>query len=110
VNRKKTLPSLSSALDNPEGFIAEQFNAARVGADQSVKDVAAYAQLQPEKALLWALGAGYLLRMLPLTGIVGGLVRLLLALLKPAALIYGAAKVWQKAKPFVAAPNSTANP
>lgn len=67
-----------------------------------MKDVVAYAQLQPEKALLWAAGGGYLLRMLPLTGLFGGLIRVLLALLKPAVLIYGAVKVWQKAERFIA--------
>lgn len=95
-------------MKDPEGFIAENFTAARAGVERSVKDATAYAQLQPEKALMWAVGAGYFLRMLPLMGIVGALVRVLLALLKPAALMYGAAKVWQKAQPFVA-PNSSAD-
>ena len=48
------------------------------------------------------MGCGYLLRMLPLSGILGALTRVILMLLKPVALIYGAAKLWQKAEPFVA--------
>lgn len=67
-----------------------------------MKDVAAYAQLQPGKALLWAAGGGYLLRILPLTGILGALIRVVVSLLKPAALVYGGIKIWQKAEPFVA--------
>jgi hypothetical protein len=71
------------------------------------KDLTAYTQLYPEKALLWAVGGGYLLRMLPITGILGALIRLVLMLVKPAALIYGVAKVWQKAIPAIA-PRPTA--
>lgn len=74
-------------MENPGNFIANNFTAARTGVESSVRDAAAYAQRR---------------RMLPLTGIVGGPIRLLLALLKPPALIYGAAKVWQKAQPLVA--------
>ena len=93
---------LASALQDPEGFIQDNFDNARAGVERSMKDVVAYAQLQPEKALLWAAGSGYLLRMLPLGGILGAFIRLLLALLKPAALVYGGVKVWQKAGPFFA--------
>ncbi len=69
--------------------------------ESSVKDAVAYAQLQPEKALLCAVGAGYFLRMLPLKGILGAVIRVLLTLLKPVGLIYGAAKVWQMVQPVV---------
>ena len=102
MKRAKTNQPPASALHNPEAFIQDNFNNARAGLQQSMKDVVAYAQLQPEKALLWAAGGGYLLRMLPLTGILGALIRVLLALLKPAALVYGGVKVWQKAEPFIA--------
>jgi len=102
VKREKTQSDSLSAWENPEGFLAENFDAARAGMDRSVKDVAAYTQLQPEKALLWAMGGGYLLRMLPLTGILGGIIRLIFVLLKPAAFLYLGAKVWQKARPIIA--------
>ena len=108
MNGEKFPLKISSALENPEAFIAENYNAARAGVESSLKDAAAYAQLQPEKALLWALGAGYLLRMLPLASILGALIRVLLTLLKPAALIYGGAKIWQKAQLFVAPSSSSA--
>lgn len=109
MNSKEPLPPSPSALENSEGFIAANLTAVRTSLERSVKDAAAYAQLQPAKALLYAVGAGYLLRMLPLSGIVGALIRALLALVKPAALLYGAAKVWQKAQPLVAPRHPTDN-
>ncbi len=104
MKREKLPPS---AWQSPEGFVADNFDAARAGVERSVKDAAAYAQLYPEKALLWAVGSGYVLRMLPLMGILGALIRVVLALLKPLALIYGAAKIWQKAQPILAPHKST---
>ena len=101
--------TFASALENPEEFIVANYNAARARVESSVKDAAAYAQIQPEKALLWALGGGYLLRMLPLTGILRALIQVVLTVLKPAALIYGSAKLWQKVQPFVAPSGSSAN-
>ncbi|MEI6713205.1 MAG: hypothetical protein WCO60_05595 [Verrucomicrobiota bacterium] len=92
----------SAVLHNPEDFIQENFTAAKASVEKSLNDITAYTQLYPEKALLWAVGGGYLLRMLPLSQILGALIRIMLALLKPAALLYGAAKIWQKAQPVVA--------
>ncbi len=102
MKREKPNQPLPFVLQDPEGFIQEKFNSAREGVGRCVKDAVAYAQLEPEKALLWAAGGGYLLRMLPLTGILGALIRLSMSLLKPAALVYGGIKVWQKAEPFLA--------
>lgn len=101
MKRENTNQPIASALQDPEGFIQDQFEQARAGVERSVKDVVAYAQLEPEKALLWAAGGGYLLRMLPVAGLLSALVRVLLSLLKPAALVYGGIKVWQKAEPFL---------
>jgi hypothetical protein len=42
--------------------------------------------------------AGYVLNRLPLGRIVGGLFRLLVVALRPAILIYGAAKLYQAAQ------------
>jgi len=66
--------------------------------DRCMGDAVSYTQREPEKALLSALAAGYVLRLLPLAGIVKMFIRLSLALLKPAAFIYGGAKLWQKAQ------------
>ena len=64
--------------------------------DRCLSDVTAFARRQPEKALLSALAAGYVLRMLPLMGLARFFIRFALCLLKPAAFIYGGAKLWEK--------------
>jgi hypothetical protein len=89
-------------LTQPDRFVQETLAEARAQMDRCVTDITSYAQRSPEKALLSALAGGYLLRMLPVTRILGGAIRLGLTLLKPAAFIYGAAKVWQKAQGVVA--------
>lgn len=79
---------------SPEQFLEDRFNLARETVQHSLDDLEAYVQLRPQQALLSALGAGYVLRMLPTTRLLGGTIRLALSLLKPAALIYGLSKIW----------------
>jgi hypothetical protein len=57
-----------------------------------------YVRERPAQSLLCAFVAGYILNRLPLGRIVGGLFRLLVAALRPAILIYGAAKLYQAAQ------------
>jgi len=47
----------------------------------------------PAKSLLLAVAAGCLLRNLPIPALVGGLARLILALLRPAVLLFASAKL-----------------
>lgn len=57
-----------------------------------------YVREKPTESLLCAFMAGYILNRLPLGRVVGGLFRLLIFALKPAILIYGAAKLYQAAQ------------
>jgi hypothetical protein len=57
-----------------------------------------YVRERPTQSLLCAFVAGYILNRLPLGRITGGLFRLLVAALRPAILIYGAAKLYQAAQ------------
>ena len=57
-----------------------------------------YVREKPTESLLCAFAAGYILNRLPLTKVLGGLFRLLIFALKPAILIYGAAKLYQAAQ------------
>ena len=95
-----------AAFSEPDRYIAQAVSGARATVERSRQDLTAYAQLQPEKALLTALAVGYALRVLPTTRILTGLVHLIIALLKPAALAYGAAKVCQELQP-AGPPSST---
>ncbi len=51
----------------------------------------------PTKALLYGVGAGFILDRLPVFRILGAFLRLFLMAIKPAILIYGAMKVYQVA-------------
>jgi len=57
-----------------------------------------YVREKPAQSLVWAFVAGYVLNRLPLGRILNGLLRLLIVALKPAILIYGAAKLYQAAQ------------
>jgi hypothetical protein len=57
-----------------------------------------YIREKPTQSLLCAFLAGYILNRLPLGRIVGGFFHLMVAALKPAILIYGAAKLYQAAQ------------
>ena len=54
-----------------------------------------YVKEKPAESILCAFAAGYILNRLPLGRLLGGLFRLLIFALKPAILIYGAAKLYQ---------------
>jgi hypothetical protein len=54
-----------------------------------------YVRERPTQSLFYAFIAGYILNRLPLGRIVSGLFRLLVVALRPAILIYGAAKLYQ---------------
>jgi hypothetical protein len=113
MNGKKSPAAFAARVSpwqNPEDFLQQNLSAARAGIEGKVNEATTYTRENPEKALMWALGGGYLLRMLPITGIFAALIRVLLALLKPAAAIYGIAKIWQKAQPLVQQRPSTSPP
>ena len=57
-----------------------------------------YVREKPAQSLVWAFVAGYVLNRLPLGRVLSGLVRLLIVALKPAILLYGAAKLYQAAQ------------
>jgi hypothetical protein len=57
-----------------------------------------YVREKPTQSLLYAFAAGYVLNRLPLGRVLTGLLRLLLMALKPAILIYGAAKLYRSAQ------------
>ena len=63
-----------------------------------VKETGEYVRERPTQSLLYAFAAGYILNRLPLGRLLGGVVCLLVFALKPAVLIYGAAKLYQTAQ------------
>jgi len=63
-----------------------------------VNETGDYVREKPTQSLLYAFAAGYILNRLPLGRVIGGLLRLLLVALRPAIVIYGAAKLYQAAQ------------
>jgi hypothetical protein len=57
-----------------------------------------YVRENPSQALLYAFVAGFILNRLPLGSIVRGFARLALLALRPAALVYGASRLYQAAQ------------
>jgi hypothetical protein len=63
-----------------------------------VNETGEYVREKPTQSLLYAFAAGYVLNRLPLGRVLAGLLRLLFMALKPAILIYGAAKLYRSAQ------------
>ncbi len=78
-----------------EMLIGHHLDAAEATVKATVRDTEEYIRHEPLKAVLWAMLAGYLMRILPMTAIVGALLRLLLTILRPALFIFGVAKLWE---------------
>ena len=55
----------------------------------------AYVRENPSQAVLSALAAGFVLRLLPLGAITGALIRLVLFAVRPAIFIYGAVSLYK---------------
>ena len=92
-----------SALRDPDRFLVDSVGTARANLNRCISDAAEFARREPEKALGTAVAAGYLLRMLPVAGIISLIVRVALALVRPALVIYSGAKLWQKIAPAMTA-------
>jgi hypothetical protein len=63
-----------------------------------VNETGDYVREKPTQSLLYAFAAGYVLNHLPVGRVIGGLLRLLMVALRPAIVIYGAAKLYQAAQ------------
>ncbi len=66
--------------------------------ETAVNETGDYVREKPTQSLLYAFAAGYILNRLPLGWVIGGVLRLLLVGLRPAIIIYGAAKLYQAAQ------------
>jgi hypothetical protein len=66
--------------------------------EAALSETEEYVREKPAQSLLCAFVAGYILNRLPLGRILSGFFRLLILALRPAILIYGAAKLYQVAQ------------
>jgi hypothetical protein len=65
--------------------------------DELLTETEAYVRANPVQSLAYAILAGFVLNRLGIGRVLSGVVRLLLFALKPAVLIYGAAKLYEAA-------------
>jgi hypothetical protein len=86
-------------MSSATGDIAERgIQYTRERWDEVIGQTEEYVRANPTRSLLYGVAAGFILDRLPVFGILRVLVRLLLAALKPALLIYGATKLYQLLK------------
>jgi hypothetical protein len=66
--------------------------------EQVLEQTEEYVRENPARSIAYAIVAGFILNRLPIGRILGGLVRLLMIMFKPAILAYGATKLYQAAQ------------
>lgn len=89
-------PASRALVVQPSPVIDEMLVQARTTTQRAIDQTVHYARGHPDKAMLYALAAGYVLRTLPVTRVLGGVLRIALPLIKPAAVLYGISKVMVK--------------
>lgn len=77
-----------------ESVIADRLTNVGTRLQGQMREAEAYIRREPRKAMLYAVLTGYVARALPVTLIATALVRAVFAALKPAALLFGAVKIW----------------
>jgi hypothetical protein len=77
-----------------EDFALRSLNYTKEQLEEVLGQTERYVRENPGQAMLYAFVAGYILNRLPVAGVLRGLVRLSLFALKPAVLVYGAAKLY----------------
>lgn len=87
-----------SSVEVAAEFPERGLNWVKEQVETALSETEDYIREKPAQSLLCAFMAGYILNRLPLGRILGSLFRLLVAALKPAILIYGAAKLYQAAQ------------
>jgi hypothetical protein len=105
MSRQKSPSPSSRAPDNgngaesearPAGSLEEFLQPASAKLAHYRAEAVDFARRDPEKALLWALAAGYVLRLLPITRIVGLALTMVELAWKPAVLFFGGRALWEK--------------
>lgn len=63
-----------------------------------IHDARVYIRRNPTRALAIAVGTGFVLQSAPVGRLIGGLARVGFALLRPALIVLGGIKIWEKVK------------
>lgn len=84
-----------SSQPTVEESICSKWSEARGALEGRLLDGENYVREEPLKAVAYAAAAGYVLRILPITAILRSFIRVILMALKPAIVVYGAAKAYE---------------
>ena len=93
--KQKKLAQKLSPLSDPDQFLDQAVERARENAERLRKDAISFVKREPEKALLSALAAGYVLRTLPVVPILGLVARVAVGVFKPVAFSYLVARAFR---------------
>ena len=85
-----------SGLCDPDRLVRDAATAIKGSLEHGLDTVKDYTRNEPERALISALAAGYVIRSLPLASVASSLFSVVFALAKPVAVVLAGAKVWQK--------------
>ncbi|MEO7933009.1 MAG: hypothetical protein ABIT76_07615 [Chthoniobacterales bacterium] len=96
----------TNSVPTIEECVCQKWSDVREAALARLRDGESYVREEPLKAVAYAAAAGYVLRILPIGAIVRSAIRVVLFAVKPAALVYGAAKAYE----VLARPDSTPTP
>ncbi len=83
------------AAPSIEECVCNKWNDVSEAAMTRLRDGESYVREEPLKAVVYAAAAGYVLRILPVGAMVRSFIRVALFAVKPAALVYGAAKAYE---------------
>ncbi len=89
------MPEIKDFQELPNNFMQGDMSDLKQRMADFQSQTEQYVRDNPTQAVLSAVGAGFVLRLLPLGAILGLIVKLLLSLAKPALFIYGAITVYK---------------
>ena len=92
---KSRLSSSFQSGESVESLLSEQFSTVSNRLQERMHEAENFVRREPTKAVFYSVLAGYVLRILPVAFILGLFVRAFMLALRPAALLFGAAKVWE---------------
>jgi hypothetical protein len=81
--------------DLPDGIANDDSNSFQQAFADYQAQGEEYVRANPTQSVLWAVAAGFVLRLLPLGAIIGALIRLALFAVRPAIFIYGAVMLYK---------------
>jgi hypothetical protein len=95
----RTLNTMAhSSSKAPEDLAARGIQYTKEQLEEVLRETEKYVRQNPGQAMLYAFVAGYVLNRLPVGGMMRGLTKLAFVALKPAILVYGAAKLYELAQ------------